>query len=344
MKPGIAAALLAALLFGIGTPLAKPLLAQVSPWLLAALLYLGSGAGLWLVRWLGNAPKVKLDSGDRQWLAGAIVTGGMVGPVLLMFGLSAMPASGASLLLNAEGVFTAVLAWVIFGESVDRRIASGMLAIVVGAIILSWPADASFAGAWPALVILGACLAWAVDNNLTRKVALLDASFVAMIKGLVAGSANLMLALLAGAAWPEVSTVIKAALLGFACYGASLTLFVVALRHLGTARTGAYFSVAPFFGAVLAIVLLDEALTLQLISAGLLMALGVWLHLTEHHEHRHVHAALEHSHAHTHDDHHHDHTHDTPVSPATRHTHAHQHARTEHAHQHFPDADHRHEH
>ena len=323
---GIAVALTAAGLFGIGTPLSKLLLAQVSPWLLAALLYLGSGIGLWLMRQIRRSPKVHLDRGDWRWLAAATVAGGMIGPVLLMIGLSAMPASGASLLLNAEGVLTALLAWFVFHENFDRRIALGMLAIVAGALVLSWPSDAQFSGAWPALAILGACFAWAIDNNLTRKVALADASFIAMVKGLVAGITNLVLALLAGAIWPAPEIVAQAALLGFASYGASLTLFVIALRHLGTARTGAYFSVAPFFGTLLAI--------------------GVWLHLSEQHEHGHRHEALEHTHEHVHgeNDSHHDHEHPGPVLSGTRHTHRHQHAPIEHAHSHFPDAHHAHKH
>ena len=343
---GIAVALAAAGLFGIGTPLSKLLLAEVSPWLLAALLYLGSGIGLWLMRQIRRSPKVHLDRGDWRWLAAATVAGGMIGPVLLMIGLSAMPASGASLLLNAEGVLTALLAWFVFHENFDRRIALGMLAIVAGALVLSWPSDAQFSGAWPALAILGACFAWAIDNNLTRKVALADASFIAMVKGLVAGITNLVLALLAGALWPAPGVVAQAALLGFARYGASLTLFVIALRHLGTARTGAYFSVAPFFGTLLAILLLNEPVTPQLLVAGLLMALGVWLHLSEQHEHGHRHEALEHTHEHVHGelDDHHIHNHPGPVLAGTSHTHRHQHASIEHTHAHFPDAHHAHKH
>jgi drug/metabolite transporter (DMT)-like permease len=346
LHSGIVAAMSAAVLFGAGTPLAKLLLAHTSPWLLAALLYLGSGIGLWVVRLVRRAPAVHLERGDRRWLAGAIVTGGMLGPVLLMLGLSAMPASGASLLLNAEGVFTALLAWFAFKENFDRRIALGMFAIVVGAMVLSWPQDARFTGAWPALAVLGACLAWAIDNNLTRKVSLSDASFIAMAKGLVAGSTNLVLAMLTHAHWPSSGVVAGAALLGFASYGASLTLFVIALRHLGTARTGAYFSIAPFFGAVLAIALLGESITPQLLAAGLLMAIGVWFHLTEKHEHVHVHQPLEHSHEHSHgeDDAHHAHEHDGPVLPGVRHTHLHRHTPIEHSHPHFPDAHHLHSH
>lgn len=351
-QPGVLATLLAATLFGAGTPLAKLLLAQTSPWLLAALLYLGSGMGLFLLRLLRRAPAVQLPPDEWRWLAGAVLAGGMAGPVLLMVGLSGMPASGASLLLNAEGVLTALIAWFVFRENFDRRIALGMLAIVAGGVVLSWPSKAGFGELWPALAIVAACLAWAVDNNLTRKVSLSDASFIAMVKGLAAGTTNLVLALLLGARWPDLGVVLAAALLGFASYGASLALFVVGLRHLGTARTGAYFSVAPFVGAALAIVLLGEPLTVSLVIAGSLMAWGVWLHLTESHQHAHEHEPLEHSHEHEHGrgDEHHDHSHqpgdagEEGVVAGTRHAHPHRHSPISHSHAHFPDAHHRHSH
>ncbi len=347
-QSGIAAALLAAVLFGSGTPLAKALLDHTSAWLLAALLYLGSGGGLWLWRALRRSPGVVLSRADWSWLAGAIVTGGMLGPVLLLSGLAAMPASGAALLLNAEGVFTALLAWFVFKENFDRRIALGMLAIVAGAMVLAWPADNAieFASAWPALAVLGACFAWAVDNNLTRKVALADASWIAMIKGLAAGATNLVLAFMLGAAWPGVLTVMGAALIGFLGYGASLVLFVVALRHLGSARTGAYFSVAPFFGAALALAVFGEPFTMQLFAGAVLMGVGVALHLLENHEHEHSHAPLEHAHEHEHgtDDPHHQHAHDEAAAPGMQHRHRHRHLPLTHIHAHFPDAHHRHGH
>ncbi len=237
--PGIAAALGAALLFGAGTPLAKWLLDTVSPWLLAGLLYLGSGLGLMLYRALKRAPAVRLAHGDALWFAGAILAGGIVGPVLLMLGLADMPASGASLLLNAEGVFTVLLAWFAFRENVDRRIALGIAAIAAGAIILSWPGEARFAGIWPTLAVLGACLAWAIDNNLTRRISFADATWIAAVKGSVAGVANLALAASLGASLPSLPVIAGAMVLGLFAYGVSLALFVVGLRHLGTARTGA---------------------------------------------------------------------------------------------------------
>ena len=341
-QPGVAAALGAALLFGAGTPLAKLLLAQASPWLLAGLLYLGSGLGLTAVRWLRRAPAVRLSRAEWPWFAGAVLAGGVAGPVLLMLGLTGMPASGASLLLNAEGVFTALLAWLAFKENFDRRIALGMAAIALGAVVLSWPGEARFAGASPALAVLGACLAWALDNNLTRKVSLADASWIAAVKGLAAGSINLALAFGLGATLPAAPVVAASLLVGFLAYGVSLTWFVLGLRHLGTARTGAYFCIAPFFGALLAVVL-GEAVTVPLLLAGALMAVGIWLHLTERHSHEHTHEPLAHEHPHVHDAHH-LHRHDPPVPPGTRHSHWHRHDALTHTHPHFPDAHHRHPH
>ena len=340
--PGIAAALLAAFLFGVGTPLAKLFLTAVNPWLLAGLLYLGSGSGLTLCRLFYQAPAVHLSAKDGLWFAGAIAAGGILAPVLLMFGLTHTLASDASLLLNAESLFTTLLAWFVFKENFGPRIFLGMLAIVGGAALLSWPDEAGLVSLWPVLAILGACLAWGIDNNLTRKVSLADPVWLASCKGLAAGSVNLILACLFGAELPTLPHVAGAMVVGFFAYGVSLVLFILGLRFLGTARTGAYFSAAPFIGAALAVVL-GEPLTVPLVLAGLLMSIGIWLHLTEKHSHAHRHMELTHEHEHTHDEHH-QHTHDAPVDPAAAHTHPHQHPTLEHTHTHFPDSHHQHKH
>ena len=265
----------------------------------------------------------------------------MIAPALLMWGLVNMPASGASLLLNAEGVLTALIAWFVFGENFDRRIALGMALIVAGALVLSWPDQMQIGAALPSLAVTGACLFWAIDNNLTRKVALLDASFIAMTKGLVAGAVNTAIALSLGSLFPPVPTALAAAAVGLLSYGVSLMLFVIALRHLGTARTGAYFSTAPFAGALIAIIGMNEPVTSQLLIAGALMAEGVWLHLTERHEHVHAHEPLEHEHEHAHDEHHR-HAHSTPVAANISHSHAHRHEPMTHNHPHYPDVHHQH--
>ncbi len=307
---GAIAVIGAALLFGMGTPLAKALLADAGPWVLAGLLYLGAGVGLFVWRTGRRATRVRPSRGELKWVVGSVVCGGLVAPVLLMIGLSTMPATGASLLLNAEGPLTAVIAWIAFREHIGRRVAMGLSAIAVGAVVLSWSGSAQFAGAWPLLAVLGACLLWAADNNLTRQVSQLDATWLAMIKGVTAGSVNLILGLVIGRG---VTTLVPAAVagalvVGFAAYGASLALFVVGLRRLGAARSGAYFSIAPFFGAVLAVMLLGEPITTQLLVAAGLMGVGVWLQLTERHDHVHRHGEVVHSHPHYPDaDHRHSH-------------------------------------
>lgn len=342
-RPGIIAASASALLFGASTPLAKFMLATVSPWLMAGLLYVGSGFSLILFRALRSSPPARLEPGEWRWLAGAILAGGIAAPVLLMCGLKNMPASGASLLLNAEGVFTALIAWFAFRENFDRRIALGMMAIVAGAVVVSSPGQAHFGEILPALAVLAACLGWAIDNNLTHRISSGDATWIAAIKGISAGSVNLLLALLDGARLPAVPQLAGALLIGALSYGASLTLFVRALRALGTARTGAYFSVAPFFGAGVAVLFLGDPLSSRTLLAACLMGFGVWLHLTENHDHLHAHELVEHEHEHEHDLHH-QHAHDVPVPAGVRHTHRHRHEPISHSHPHFPDTHHRHEH
>lgn len=346
--PGAPLALAAAALFGASTPFAKLLLGDVAPWLLAGLLYLGSGIGLGAIELMRGALRLgpreaPLRRGDLPWLAAVVLAGGVIAPVLLMAGLAQAEASAAALLLNLEGVFTLAIAWLVFRENVDRRIALGAFAILAGAALLSWRPGGGFVAASSALAIAGACLCWAIDNNLTRKLSAADPLQIAGAKGLVAGLVNLALALLQGSPWPGAGTALAAGAVGFLGYGVSLVLFVLALRHLGTARTAAYFSSAPFIGAVLAVALLGEPVTASLVIAAALMALGLWLHLAERHEHRHEHAPLTHEHRHSHDAHHR-HRHG-PQDPAGEpHTHRHTHARLVHRHPHYPDLHHRHEH
>ncbi len=348
---GVGLALGAALLFGASAPVAKGLLEGVGPQLLAGLLYLGSGAGL-LAVWLGRrragprrgkVAEAPLGRTDLPWLAGAILAGGIVAPVLLMLGLTLTAASTASLLLNLEGVFTAGLAWLLFREHVHRRIVIGMLAIVAAGGLLSWQGHlASGALAGP-LAVAAACLAWAVDNNLTQKVSASDPMQTTMLKGLVAGATNTLLSLRLGSGWPSGGVFLAALVVGFLSYGVSLVLYVRALRELGTARTGAYFALAPFIGAALGIMLWREPVTPLFAAAAALMGLGLWLHLTERHEHRHTHEAVEHSHPHVHDTHHrHAHAPDDP--PGEPHTHRHPHEPLTHVHPHYPDIHHRHSH
>jgi len=276
------------------------------------------------------------------WLAAVILAGGVLGPLLLMFGLARTSAASGSLLLNLEGLATMGIAWVVFRENVDRRLLLGAFSILAGAFVLSWRGQGvSFD--LGAVLIAGACLSWGIDNNLTRKLSSADPVQIAMLKGVTAGTVNLGLALWQGAALPEPGIMAAAGVTGFLGYGVSLVLFVMGLRYLGSARTGAYFSLAPFIGAVLAISVLGESFTVQFAIAGVLMALGLWLHLAERHEHEHVHEAMEHEHRHRHDNHHH-HQHGPNDPPGEPHTHWHRHEPIRHKHPHYPDLHHRHGH
>lgn len=348
-RRGVACALAAAVLFGASTPGAKLLLSDVAPVLLAGLLYLGSGVGLGVVLLLrhtkgdAHSAEAPLTRRDLSWLVAAVLTGGVAGPVLLMWGLARTPAATAALLLNLEGVLTAAVAWFAFRENYDRRIIAGMLAIVAGGALLSWGGTPEVGVPWGALAIAGACGAWALDNNFTRRIAHADPVQIALVKGLVAGSANVVLALSVGAAWPGAGTALLAGGLGLLGYGLSLVLFILGLRHLGAARTGAYFACAPFVGAAVAITLLGERPTPASAAAAVLMAVGVWLHLAERHAHPHAHAYVAHEHWHEHDAHH-QHEHDLDETEAGSHSHPHEHPPLEHSHTHYPDTHHRHGH
>jgi drug/metabolite transporter (DMT)-like permease len=345
---GLLYALGAALLFGASTPLAKLALSSVSPLLVAGLLYLGSGVGLAILRLtLATAGKGRIEAplarSDTPWLAGAILAGGVAGPIFLLLGLLTTSASAASLLLNLEAVATAVIAWVVFRENVDKRVGVGFALILLGGILLSFPQEGGVAISTGALLIAAACLCWGIDNNLTRRVSGSDPSQIAMWKGLVAGGINTGLALAIGERLPAAGVTLGVALIGLLGYGVSLVLFVRALRHLGTARTGAYFSTAPFAGAVLAFVIGQGRFDGVFCAAAVLMLAGVWLHVTERHEHRHAHEPLEHEHLHFHDEHH-QHEHSPNDPPGEPHAHRHRHERLVHRHPHYPDIHHRHEH
>jgi drug/metabolite transporter (DMT)-like permease len=351
MNPAaVLAALASAALFGVSTPAAKALLGMVDPVVLAGLFYCGAGIGIALLRILAgpilNAPAARqqpLARRDYGWLAGAIALGGVAGPVLLMLGLSRTEAATASLLLTVEGAATALLAWFVFHENFDRRIALGMACLVAGAAVVSWSGTPTIETLAGPLAIIAACIAWGLDNNFTRKVSLADPLQIVQLKGLIAGPVNLLLGLWAGGSLPGPLEILVGGLVGFVCYGLSLALFVIALRHLGAARTGAYFSTAPFIGAATAVVASQQPLTVQLVVTGALMAIGVWLHVTERHTHAHTHVRMVHAHAHTHDEHHR-HSHGPQDPPGEPHTHAHEHEALTHSHPHVPDMHHDHRH
>ena len=342
---GVGVAVAGAVLFGASTPFDKLLLGHLPPVLLAGLLYLGSGVVLTLLYLFRcrRSTEALLTRADLPWLAGATLFGGVLGPVLLLLGLATTPASTVSLLLNLEGVFTALLAWFAFRENFDRRIFLGMVVIVAGGVLLSWQDGGTLALPVGSLAVAGACLCWGIDNNLTQKVSAGDPVQVTAVKGAVAGSVNLAIALALGAKLPAPSVLGSSLLVGFLGYGCSLVLFVLALRHIGTARTGAYFSLAPFVGAAVSVLLMREPIGAPFLAAAVLMGAGVWLHLTEKHEHEHTHEPLPHTHRHVHDEHH-QHVHPPGVDPRTPHTHPHVHEPLTHTHPHYPDIHHRHGH
>jgi drug/metabolite transporter (DMT)-like permease len=343
--PGVPLAVASAVLFGASTPFAKILVGSIDPQLLAGLLYLGAGGGLMIGQAIGflfgvRSSEAPLRRADAPWMIAIVAFGGVMGPLFLMLGLARTSAASGSLLLNLEGLATMGIAWVVFRENVDRRLLIGAASILAGAVALSWRGQGVRVDEG-GLLIAAACLAWGLDNNLTRRLSAADPVVIALIKGVAAGGVNLTLALLLGARLPSMVTTGAALVIGFCGVGLSLVLFVLALRHLGSARTGAYFSLAPFLGALIAIALIHEPITLQLILAGVLMAFGVWLHLTERHAHEHTHEAIEHEHAHVHDDHHR-HAHEGGVMEP--HSHWHRHEPLRHRHAHYPDLHHRHEH
>jgi drug/metabolite transporter (DMT)-like permease len=351
--------LLAALLFGLSAPASKLLLPTLSPLLLAGLLYLGAGVSLglaWLVR---RAPKkakeAPLRRADLGLLAGIVILGGVLGPVLMLSGLQRVSGVAGALLLNLEAPLTLALALVVFGEHLERRALLGALLIVGGAAVLGLgpgPLTVSLHGV---ALLAGACLAWALDNNLTQRLSLRDPIAIGAVKTLSAGMANTALALALGhhrsspgGALPLLPVALALGL-GTLSYGVSIVLDVMALRLLGAAREAAYFATAPFIGALAAIPLLGERPGLTAAAAAALMAGGVVALYGERHSHAHVHEPVGHEHAHVHDgsDEHHDHPHapgQEPASPTAPHSHWHEHPRLVHEHPHVSDLHHRHGH
>jgi drug/metabolite transporter (DMT)-like permease len=285
-RRGVIFALIAATLFGLSAPFSKLLLRDASPQLFAGLLYLGSGVGLSLL-WAGRRVARKstnaLTRRDVPWLASAILAGGILAPLCLISGIALTPASTASLLLNLEAVFTAGLAWFVFGEPFHKRIAFGMLVIIAGGVVLSWDGRVEATSLVGPLLVAASTFCWGLDNNLTQKIASGDAVQLGMLKGLVAGGVNTGLALALGAAWPGGMHLAGILVLGLVCYGASLVLFVLALRHIGAARTGASFSIAPFIATAASLIVFRERPGVAFMIAAVLMAIGVWLLVTDSH-------------------------------------------------------------
>jgi drug/metabolite transporter (DMT)-like permease len=335
---GLLPALAAPALFGAGAALTKAQLAGVHPVLMAGLLYLSAGIGLGLWRLVRPSREAGVARTDLPRLAGVAACGGLAAPALLMAGLASMPASHASLLLNLEAPLTALLAWALFKEHVGRRAALGIALVTIGAAALSGLEGGARVASRAHAAVLGACFFWALDNNLTQKLSEKDPLQVAAFKGTAAGAFNVAAGLSLGAELPQGAALAWIALIGLLSYGVSLTFYLSAVRRLGAARTALYFSLAPFFGAAVAVGLLREPLTAGLGAAALLMGAGVWLTSTERHEHDHVHGEM-HEHLHIHDEHH---GHEHRDESHSAHSHAHSHVGLSHSHPHDPDIHHRH--
>ncbi len=342
-------ALLAALLFGLSAPLSKVLLGEIAPIPLAGLLYLGSGlAALAMLLFQSRAAaegEARLQRGDWRWLMGALLTGGVAAPIILLFSLQATPAATAALLLNFEGVATTIIAGVIFHEAIGRRVGWAIACITLASIILSWESNGQWGLSLGALGILLACALWGLDNNFTRNISAKNPLTIVAWKGMGAGLFSIVLALLLGQRLPAIAIALRALLLGSVSYGLSIMFFILALRDLGAARTSALFSSSPFIGMLLAFILFRDPLTTPFLLALPVMAAGTLLLMGEAHQHEHYHPQLAHEHRHRHDDAHHTHLHASGGNPAHGwHSHEHTHTSETHAHPHTPDLHHRHSH
>lgn len=344
----MAQAIMAAALFGASAPIAKALLGRIEPIPLAGLLYLGSGIGLVLVRTLGFhrlAGEARLGRSDLPWLAGSVLAGGVAAPIVLMLSLRSTQAATASLLLNFESVATTLIAALIFKEAIGTRIWCAIGAITAASILLSWDSGGQWGISLGALGILGACILWGMDNNFTRNISAKDPTAIAAIKGLGAGAFSLALALAVRNPFPAPVEAAKAMLLGSLSYGASIVLFIHAMRSLGAARTSALFGTAPFMGALLSFAIFQEAPSRLFMLSTPLMIAGAAFLVGEKHRHLHKHVWMWHEHRHRHDDSHHNHHHaEEEFLPPRFHSHAHAHEAVEHSHPHTPDIHHRHAH
>lgn len=341
LKGGLLA-LLAAALFGVSTPLVQKLGVALGPFSTAALLYAGAA----LVGGLLRQPvekEARVLRSDLPRLLAVAFFGAVIGPVAMAWGLQRTSGTGASLMLTLEALFTVVLAWKLYGETMDRRVWSAVLLLLAGGITLVLDQGQGGGGQlWGLLAVLVATAAWGMDNTLSRALAERDPGQVVLAKAVLGVSATACLALLTGEPLPEVGTSLGLMAVGATGYGLSLRFYLLAQRAFGAARTGSVFAFAPFIGAALAFALGDRSGGWGLVAGGALMLVGVIVHLAESHHHEHEHEELEHEHAHTHDDGHHDHVHD-PM-PVGAHSHQHRHHATRHSHGHVPDVHHTHSH
>ena len=343
-NPGVVAAAVSAVLFGVSAPAAKALLSNAEPLVLGAVLYLGAGLAMIAIRPVlpTEAREAPLRKSDVPVLLAMTLAGAIVAPVLLLVGLQRVSAVTGSLVLNLEGPLTVGLAVVFFGEQLSVSAAIGALFVMAGAAILGFAPGATMQGdVWGGFAVAGACLGWAIDNNLTQRLSLRDPLAIVQVKGLVGGILALALAVAVGSAVPPARTIAWGLLLGSLSYGASVVLAVHAMRLIGVARQAALFATAPFVGVVVSVAILGEAFGLRELVAMILMVAGLGLFLRERHSHRHVHEPITHDHRHVRDEHH-QHAHGAVDPPGEPHAHEHTHPVREHDHPHVPDLHHRH--
>jgi drug/metabolite transporter (DMT)-like permease len=335
-------ALLAAALFGISTPLVQQAGAGLGAFSTAALLYAGAAVVGLLARQPANR-EARLQRADLPRLLAMAGFGAVAGPVALAWGLQHTSGTSASLMLTLEALFTALLAWRLYHETMDSRVWAAMALLLAGGMVLVLDQGRADSGQpWGLLAVMLATAAWGVDNTLSRALAERDPAQVVLVKALLGSTATALLALASGEPLPSARAALALLAIGATGYGLSLRFYLLAQRAFGAARTGSVFAFAPFIGAGLTVVLGDRSVSGLMALGSALMLVGVVLHLAESHSHAHVHDALDHEHAHRHDDGHHNHAHD-PM-PAGAHSHRHHHAPLQHAHAHVPDVHHAHRH
>lgn len=340
---GVFLALVAAIAFGVTTPIVAWAGQHLGAFTTAALLYAGASVAALLARLVWKSSQPRLRRGDFGRVLLVALVGGALAPTLLAWGLQRSGATLGALLLNLEAVFTVLLARAIYREPIGLRVALALAVMVSGGAALAidvWQ-EATW-GLLGVLAVAGATAAWATDNTLTRPLAERDPLDVVAAKGAIGATITGAIAFAIGEPRPGLAPVLALLACGASGYGISLRLYLVAQRRIGAARTASVFALAPFIGAGLAYTLGDRHAGAWTLAAAGLFGIGVYLHATERHRHAHVHEPTEHDHVHRHDDGHHTHSHDPPV--VGEHAHPHHHERTEHTHDHAPDVHHHHSH
>lgn len=340
---GVLLAAIAAVAFGVTTPVIAWCGRTVGPLTTASLLYAGAAlVALALLRVMPGGD-ASVQRSDMPRLVAIAVAGGAIAPSLLAWGLQRSGATVGALLLHLEAVFTVLLARALFREPIGGRVAIAMVCMVLGGAALALEnATRGGFGAMGIVAVTAATAAWAMDNAWTRPLADRNPFQVILVKGALGASITAAVAVARGEALPDPSPAAILVACGATGYGASLYLYLLAQRQIGAGRTGSVFALAPFLGAAVGWAFGDRHAGGFAAAAVGLFGVGVYLHLGERHGHRHVHQPLEHEHMHAHGDGHHTHGHDPSV--AGQHSHPHAHGRVEHDHEHAPDLHHGHDH